>query len=92
MKSYSIWSKTISVNGIAFIIKSCDFIRMHMSSSVFEVFAYSVSMIPLALLVFLYYIHMLLEDRQARGYRYPIQDTGGCNPLNLIPQQPCDDV
>ena len=66
-------------------------IIINSSSSVFEVFAPLVSIAPLALLVLLYYIHMLLEDRQARGYRYPIQDTGGCNPLNSIPQQPCDD-
>ena len=62
-----------------------------MISSVAEVFAHFVSIATLALLVLLYYIHMLLEVRQARGYRYPIQDTGGYDPLNLIPQQPCDD-
>ena len=62
----------------------------------FEVFAHLVSMAPLALLVFLYYIHMWLEDKRAREHQYPIQDTGGCspgdsNPQYAIPQQPCDD-
>ena len=91
------------MNGISFIIKGCDFIRMHMSSLVFEVFAHLFSIAPLALLVLLYYIHMRLEDRQARGHRYPIQDTNLRNEANsiqetdpenhfyAIPQQPCDD-
>ena len=61
-----------------------------------EVFAHLVLMAPLALLVLLYYIHMWREDRQARGDRYPIQNTGDCspgdsNPQYAIPQQPCDD-
>ena len=67
-------------------------LKQNISSLAAEVFAHLVSMAPLALLVLLYYIHMQLEDRQARGHQYPIKDTGGCNPLNLIPQQPCDDV
>ena len=74
-----------------------------MSSSVFEVFAYSVSMIPLALLVFLYYIQMRLEIRQAGEPRQPTQGTNLRNEANsiqetdpenhfyAIPQQPCDD-
>ena len=74
-----------------------------MSSSVFEVFAYSVSMIPLALLVFLYYIQMLLEIRQAGEPRQPaqginlrnegnsIQETDPDNHFYAIPQQPCND-
>ena len=68
-----------------------SFKLINMSSSVAEVFAHLVSIAPLALLLLLYYIQMLLEDRQARGHRYPIQDTGGCSPLNSITQQPCDD-
>ena len=67
-----------------------------MSSLVFEVFAHLVSMVPLALLVLLYYIHMRSEDRRAGEHRYSIQDTGGCSPGDsntqyAIPQQPCDD-
>ena len=63
-----------------------------MSSSVFEVFAHLVSMAPLALLVLLYYINMRSEDRQARGHRYPIRDTGDAeSSLDAIPEQPRDD-
>ena len=56
----------------------------------FEVFARLVSMAPLALLVLLYYIHMWLEDRQARGHRYPAQVCGDVLSY-AVPQQPCDD-
>ena len=68
-------------------------IILNMSSLVFEVFAHMVSMVPIALLVLLCYIHMWLEDRQARGHRYPIQDTGDhspgdCDPPYSIPQEP----
>ena len=41
-----------------------------------EVFAYIVPMALLVLLVLLYYIQRLSDDRQARGHQYPIQVKG----------------
>ena len=72
------------------IVHNC--IVINMSSSMYEIFAHLMSLAPLALLVLLYYIHMWLEERRARGHRYPIQEYGDTGlSVYAIPQQPCDD-